>query len=360
MNVRLRNRLLLTIVVGIALVAIDLAVGIVYSVVTEDMTEKYFSYDEEIGLLHKLNVSIEMPWPEYGREMVHFRTNNLGFRENTATDSVTHHRTRVLVFGDSHTDGVIDNDESFSNLIEAGLNRGDTLGVEIINAGVGLFTLKSQWQLCRRFLWLKPDVVVFAIFTGNDYAEILHPPLRPSIFDHWLKNGIVPRIFRKLNFTSRARAERINQYAMWQSLGQADFFKRHPEKFAEASRLHEELVARIQANTQKQNIKVLFLILPSKYSVERESLQDFELMEKILNLQAEDRLEYRIADDLRGIFHRRQVNFVDVQSEIILSEQGKSLFWNADHHLGREGHMVVAGIVEPVLASIIESRLTAP
>src|SRR5262245_26748556 len=60
-------------------------------------------------------------FPEYPGGKIRFRTNNMGFREDEPT-TVEHDTYRILVSGDSHTEGVCANSESLANVLERLLN----------------------------------------------------------------------------------------------------------------------------------------------------------------------------------------------------------------------------------------------
>jgi hypothetical protein len=106
----------------------------------EEQSDYYMS-DLVIGHIHRPNVQREVTWDEHPEGRVIMRTNNLGFREDTDTDVKKRDDTvRILVTGDSHIDGVVDNSESFPNRLEALLNSsglGPTF--EVINGGTGYY-----------------------------------------------------------------------------------------------------------------------------------------------------------------------------------------------------------------------------
>ena len=76
-------------------------------------------------------------------------TNNLGLREDADTD-VAKAGLRILVTGDSHTDGMCANSESFPNRLEALLaERRPGEVVEVLNAGRGGFSFHNYLGLYR-------------------------------------------------------------------------------------------------------------------------------------------------------------------------------------------------------------------
>ena len=95
---------------------------------------------------------------------VEFATNRLGLR----SDEVEPKRGfRVLFLGDSFTCGYgVQRAETFADLLRT------RLGVEVINAGVGGFEIIHQVQYYHaQGRQLKPDLVVFATYLGNDLTN---------------------------------------------------------------------------------------------------------------------------------------------------------------------------------------------
>src|SRR5919205_2386365 len=77
---------------------------------------------EIIGYEHRPAVDFAIPLAEHAGSSFRFRTNNLGLRRDRPTSVARSAGTlRVLILGDSHTDGYVDNDETFSTMLEASL-----------------------------------------------------------------------------------------------------------------------------------------------------------------------------------------------------------------------------------------------
>jgi len=109
-----------------------------------------------------------------------FHTNNLGLRRDVDTPTEKGANLfRVLVLGDSQTDGYVDNPESFSSRLESGLGSAAELAgqrVEVLNAGV------AGYSPAQEFLWydvhgaeLKPDLTIVMFYPGNDALDLLDP-----------------------------------------------------------------------------------------------------------------------------------------------------------------------------------------
>ena len=93
----------------------------------------------------------------------HYEINSLGLRDKEYPLKKPAGTTRVLMLGDSFTEGIgVEANETFSKVLEGLLNgEGRTEKYEVINAGVGSYSpLPEYLYLKSAGLKLEPDVVV--------------------------------------------------------------------------------------------------------------------------------------------------------------------------------------------------------
>jgi len=327
----------------------------IYRYVIEDTKRKLFLENDTLGFLHKLNAEFTVSWQESPNGKITFKTNNLGFRENSPTFLEKECDYRILVFGDSHTDGVVNNENSFVNVAESTLNKTEPDFVEIINAGIGHQNLFQQYLQFKQSLYLKPNVAIFAFYTGNDFIEILDKsvfhlefeegtlnphPAQQTVINFLSENSLIFRIVRKFNTSAYFKAERIKRYALWQSLAQEYYFNKNPEDFEKAVYLHKYVLTQIKKAAKKNGVQIYFIILPSKYQVERNSdLDNFKKIEEILDLSPNAEVDEKIRINISEILITNEIPFLDPYEEFIKqASTSRPLFWNADHHLSEEGH----------------------
>jgi len=116
---------------------------------------------------------LEVPWNEHPRGKWYWTTDGLGLRRDREP-SATAPALRVVVTGDSHTDGVCDNADSFCTLAELELaSRRPGESIEVINAGRSSSSFANYLGVLERMLALEPDVFVMVVYGGNDFAEAL-------------------------------------------------------------------------------------------------------------------------------------------------------------------------------------------
>ena len=129
----------------------------------------------------------EIKTDEHPNGTIVVRRNECGFREDVETpitkpDGVF----RILVLGDSHTDGVCFNDECYANRLETALNSAE-LGrrFEVINAGQVTFSPYQEWWLYEKVgRGFAPDLVIVGMYAGNDYWDLMQRGDRVHLQPH--------------------------------------------------------------------------------------------------------------------------------------------------------------------------------
>src|SRR5262245_29536192 len=161
---------------------------------TEDVAKSFFPqlerptnrmmYDPVATIVLRPDRNQSFDWPEHPAGRVTFRTNNLGFREDRATQ-LAKSGPRLLVLGDSHTEGQVNNDENLAHGLERLLQAQppecadgdsgaqDAPRFEVLNAAVGGTGPHEYLGQLRKHLDLRPDVVIVVLYAGNDFSNAL-------------------------------------------------------------------------------------------------------------------------------------------------------------------------------------------
>ncbi|MCC6406285.1 MAG: hypothetical protein IT453_03895, partial [Planctomycetes bacterium] len=125
---------------------------------------------------------------EPGREPIRVRINSHSLRGEDFPTAKPAGEKRVLVVGDSLTFGAgVDEDEAFPARLEQSLAAAGA-PARVVNAGVNGWACwhYRRWLEARGFE-LEPDVLVVAVFFGNDMEG---PRLLPRIGPAWLENAL--------------------------------------------------------------------------------------------------------------------------------------------------------------------------
>ena len=289
----------------------------------------YYLADSVAGHLHRPHAMIEFAWSEHPKGRIAFQTNNLGFREDRDTDMrKAGNSVRILVTGDSHTDGVVYNAESFPNLLEEKLNAASaSTRFEVINGGVGYYTFQNYAGFLRRHLDLHPDYFIMAVYLGNDFMEGIQFATR---------RGQIPPQPRSLRY--RLKLWRAPAPMLSQAGNQIVYFDTYPGMKEKSLDIARQQISDIQNVCLENNIQLRVVLLPSKLEVEEGAQRDAASSLGVTQVQMDinQALTRSLIDDLS----RDRVLYLDLTD--YLKDQKDSLFWNQDYHLNNKGHRVVA------------------
>jgi len=150
------------IIVALVLSEVSLRILGFYSVSKEELIE----YNEILGwsfISNKTAINTELEWK------VDYRINEDGLRERSNIKKKTDNLYRILILGDSFTEGVgIRQNKRFSYLTETLCNEKSSGKIEVINGGVRGYNL-TQYYILFRTLYKKyePNLVIIAADGGD-------------------------------------------------------------------------------------------------------------------------------------------------------------------------------------------------
>lgn len=344
---------------------------------------------------------------EHARGYIDIRTNNVSCREDADTGIEKQPGTiRILVLGDSHTDGVCFNDESYPNLLEQEWNRvaGDDR-FEIINAGFGPSSPYQQlWAFQQVYSRFRPDHLVVAWYAGNDLVELLRTDERVHLkrdgdrFVHeaptratddtrtkpsaWgrLKAGLRDHLalyhalvqirgLRKLVRSAEADEyrERLEQAILenpgvvWQGMNQSYYFTHHAEAFPQAMQMMDHILHEYRRYAEEQGIGFTLLVIPTLRQIHPDSdAASLKKIQETLELSDADlQWDEKVCDALVALGRSEGVLTIDLR-EVLRKSRADSpqdaLYYQFDHHLNVAGNRVVAKALEAALTGEFESQ----
>lgn len=292
----------------------------------------YYAADAIAGHLHRPYADFAFGWNEHYKGKIVFRTNNLGFREDHDTAiKKGDNSARILVTGDSHTDGVAYNAESFPNVLEDKLNsNSSSLRFEVINGGVGYYTFQNYAGFLRRHLDLKPDYFIVTVYLGNDFIEAIQLAT---------KRGQIPGQPRSLWY--RLRLWRAAGPMLSQAGNQIVYFDTYPEMKAKALEIAGRELRDINEMCLQHQIQLMVVLLPTKLDVEEKAKHDAAVSLRLAEAQLD--LNQALKRSLISDLEQDQVAYLDMTD--YMKNQNYELFWNRDYHLNDKGHWLVAQIL---------------
>ncbi|MEO1715321.1 MAG: hypothetical protein AAFU60_18490, partial [Bacteroidota bacterium] len=287
----------------------------------------YYQLDSLAGHVHAPNTTQTIYWPEHDSDSMTMSTNNLGFKE----DSPSYPKDSsflILVTGDSHTDGVVNNSESFPNLLEQQIE-----GFTAHNGGTGFYTFQNYAGFYDKYRSLHPDVFLITVYTGNDFIET------------YLYNKENRNAWTSLQtFWYRIRKKIVKRQTgimSSQASAQALFFKLYPKKKAQVLQQATKHLTTIQDACNQDSVKLQLLLLPTQLDVDSKRRAKLNWSEADLNINRQITLDLMEELDTLGI------EYIDLLPGF--QETPEGLFWKRDQHLSVKGHTRVADLIEKQL-----------
>ena len=140
---------------------------------------RYFFVQPDSILHHKLIPNAKARFKTSSFD-THYDINSLGLRDREYSIGKPSYATRILMVGDSFTEGIgVEASETFSKVLEGLLNdTGAKTKYEVINAGVGSYSpLPEYLYLKTAGLKLNPDIVVLNLDLSDMYDDIQYTRL---------------------------------------------------------------------------------------------------------------------------------------------------------------------------------------
>ena len=308
---------------------------------------------------------------------------------------------RIVIIGDSHTVGPMTLDESYPARTEAMLLEAGP--VEVINGGHSRYSpYQAYLRLEHELVGFSPDQVVVAIYTGNDFLDLLRSDDRPWLeiqsgeplprpphyllytpvpFPTWLDHSLAFQVYRRhvrprlarVALTSelvqawggeRADALRLLQQfreighkgAISQSLFQTAIFTRYPEAEAAALTLMKHVLDLHLRLAALHDYQVRLLIIPSRAQVEPH--RDSELWNaalRTLGLGTDHGIgtvDTRLSESLLEMASERGIPTIDPRPALRALGESTAVYWRRDYHINVDGCRVLAELLARSLASV--------
>jgi len=282
------------------------------------------------------------PGGEYVR-----RTNSAGEREDHETFTAPLDLF-VLVAGDSHTDGVCENRETYPNLLEERLaRRRPGRSIEVLNTGTTGYSFYNYLGVLEKYAGRRPAVFITAIYGGNDFLEVLRPY---RYFKRLPPPKKSPEYWKTL-----ASLRWDNDKALSQGGNALLLFQRYPEEADLGLAAAFEVTGEIQRRCAELGVHWIAVYIPSVfdgYTGEQADLVEhvrtlFGLAES--DMKALDRMATQLLDRLR----ERGVDVLDLREHLV--GQGAPWYWS-ELHINLRAHAKIAELLEPRIEAALAPR----
>jgi hypothetical protein len=312
-----------------------------------EMKAPELEYDPDTYRRRKAHWEKYYRWPEHPDGGFTMRTNGAHLREDDEI-SETAPDLRILVTGDSHTDGVCNNSESYTNVLERQLREAyPGKRVEALNAGHGGFSFYNFLGVLHKYMETKPRVFIIGVFGGNDFAEALAP-------FHYLHGHRRPTA--KGDYEVRLRvAEKIRDRAGFRALNQGFnqlvYFQQHPDQVEIAYQAAETVLREIQRVCDENGIRMIVVYIPPPADVQPERFDGlFDEVSEALALTPGARvLNDLLASRLLRFLRARGIEVIDGRD--VFAGSTELLYWKFDQHINLVAHQLLAEALVPLLES---------
>ena len=312
-----------------------------------EMKASELEYDPDTYRRRKAHWQRYYPWPEHPDGGFLMRTNGAHLRED---DEISEEAPdlRILVTGDSHTDGACNNAETYTNVLERRLGEAyPDKRVDALNAGHGGFSFFSFLGVLHKYMDTNPRVFIIGVFGGNDFAEVLAP-------FHYLQGRRRPTA--KGDYVARLRtAEKIRDRsgfrALNQGFNQLVYFQQHPDQVEIAYQAAETVLREIQRVCEENGIRLIVVYIPPPADVQPQRFDGlFDEVSEALALTPGARvLNDLLASRLLRFLRARGIETVDGRE--VFAGRSELLYWKFDQHINLAAHRLLAEALVPLLES---------
>ncbi|HVS09358.1 MAG TPA: SGNH/GDSL hydrolase family protein [Planctomycetota bacterium] len=297
-----------------------------------------YVFDPQAYYVYRPHYEKRVEWRGHPKGRWIRRTNAAGLRMD-AEVSEERPDLRVLVVGDSQTDGVCDNAESYCALLQAALAaRHVDRSVEVLNAAVMGYSFYNYLGAIEKHLALDPQVVVVAFFSGNDFLEMLDPL-------HYFERTLRPP--RSSGYWERIqKATQLSSEPLITGINQALYFQQYPDELELAFRGARLACAEIEAACRARGAAAIFVHVPSAFDTSRpEARATLEQLHGALEL-SEHHLHVgaRLAERLIRTLRDSESEVLDLAPELARSEE--ACYWQ-DFHINLHAHERIAALLLP-------------
>lgn len=317
-----------------------------------------------------------------------FILNSRSFRTIEYEPAPSPDTLRIVALGDSFTfdSGGVAYDAMWTTICEAQLRDMTGKKLELLSLGVPgvgpMFALRL-WEL--EGVKLQPDLVILAFFVGNDFTDEQHHRLKPrDSFNpveycytvRLIKNIYRLRSERKLSIEwpeappddpvypqggVRAPDAQITRGAFSEGRYYAIeaqrlelALKSHRPRLESLAKNTEIVLARLNQEVTAVGAKLLVLIIPDEYQVDR------DLLTVLLARTNTPRGEVELAAPqtvLKALCDKHRIRYLDLLPSFIAEAEAGPFYWFHNTHWNHEGNRLAG---EKLTAYLVENQLIEP
>ena len=331
-----------------------------------------FTPVDTLGWEHRPNVHTLV---NTGERTVHFDTDADGFRVSRSGPVVAN--DRILLIGDSFMAAAqVEYDSSLAGLLQSRLPARLGKSVEVQNAAVTAWDPPQYYYRARRMLEHRHyDLVLVSIFLGNDINPRGLAPLKPRAEAeihsfHWprslSKRELINAVFYPINdhltedselfVLLKKKAQLLLMRAGLTALYFPDDFLKSEAK-SPRWEMTADICAQIADLAKKQNVPVLFFLVPTDFQVNqntfRQYVQGFHIDPSTVDIDQPNRL-------FGSALKERGLTFIDALPAFRAIRNRRPLYGSVDPHFSAAGHDALERLIEPSVVGYMQSATSRP
>ncbi len=300
--------------------------------------------------------------------------NSMGFRDKEYNFKKCKHCFRILMVGDSFTEGGgVQENESFSNLIEVELNKLYNTEIEVINTGISSNSVVLEYLMLKyKLINLEPDMVVLNI----DISDIMQDSayLKEATFssnmelmaingcgvtekDYKIENIFNVKFFKLLNNIADKiiiklgiKMKTVTRYPKKDIMITNNNYLvsniKEVNEYWDTTFIYLEQIVNI---TKTNNVDLIIVTYPWGHQISKDEWSEgrkaFGFEEnKIYSLNPQRRI--------MSFCKKKDLTYLDISEKFIESKQKN--YYTYDMHWNKRGHVIASEAMVPVIIENIE------
>ena len=299
-----------------------------------------YSYEPVVGTRRDPHDSGHRFFREHPAGGWRWRTNSRGFRGG-AEPAPTPPDLRVLVAGDSQTEGLCGDDETWASLLAARLREarpGES--IEVWNAGMGGTNPYTYLGMLERHgPELSPDVFVAVFYGGNDLRAVM--PMQR----YFHRRASIP--WREEREEVERRLAELPRGLLFADLWQPAYFHAAPEDAEVAVGIWAAIALEMRRRCDELGARLLLVYFPTPHDAQPDLFagERARVRELLGDLELDLDQDERLADAWIALLAEHDLPVLDLRPALRAATE--PLFWRSDYHLNLAGQRVVADALLP-------------
>lgn len=305
-------------------------------------------YDPITYCISRPNLDLRRKFPEHPDGGWPVVTNDYGFRndQDLLKEKPDY---RILVTGDSHTEGLVPNRDSFTNVLGARLQKSHPdLTIEALNGGTGGYSFHNYIGVIEKRRELDPDLFIMAVFGGNDFSNMI-----PFL---WYFHGIPAEKFSQECTQKKQEAVEKYHYLLAQEFGQVFRLHNRPGDIHFMVKAATTITVEISKICKESGIDFILVYIPGFFQTQPQYIaEEVKPLCELLEIEeSEININDELADRYLAEVKKAGIFYLDMRQ--FYRDSPTPVYWISDSHINTLGHRLIADELFPIVEEKLQSR----